>query len=223
MQLSFYSIALLLGILFATLYLMLGFNPKEYRKINFLVILIIFTELLSVFIWTNSEASIRGNSFLFNLLYVYIRPTAMLLLFSQLPFSCQLQKTVLPTTIGFIFVGVLISLYVQPINLKLQSYTYLIGHALVLSYSVTFFKDILKQSKFRDINLLSLPYFWMATLILFSYGERYIFFILTYYYPSIGDYGVGHVFIWVQFLAGIMYLSLGLSFFAPRVFKKYYT
>ncbi|WP_339924786.1 hypothetical protein [uncultured Cyclobacterium sp.] len=223
MQLSFYSIALLLGILFATLYLMLGFNPKEYRKINFLVILIIFTELLSVFIWTNSEASIRGNSFLFNLLYVYIRPTAMLLLFSQLPFSCQLQKTVLPTTIAFIFVGVLISLYVQPINLKLQSYTYLIGHALVLSYSVTFFKDILKQSKFRDVNLLSLPYFWMATLILFSYGERYIFFILTYYYPSIGDYGVGHVFIWVQFLAGIMYLSLGLSFFAPRVFKKYYT
>ncbi|EPR68651.1 hypothetical protein [Cyclobacterium qasimii] len=223
MQLSFYSIALLLGILFATLYLMLGFNPKEYRRINFLVLLILFTELLSVFIWSNSEASVAGNAYLFNLLYVYIRPTTMLLLFSQLPFSCQLQKTVLPATAGFIFVGILISLYLQPIDLNLQSYTYLIGHALVLSYSVIFFKDILKQSKFRDVNLLSLPYFWMASLILFSYGERYIFFILTYYYPSIGNYVVGHVFIWVQFLAGIMYLSLGLSFFAPRVFNKYYT
>lgn len=222
MQLSFYSIALILGILFATLYMMLGFNPKEYRKINFLVLLILFTELLSVIIWSNSEASAGGNALLFNLLYVYIRPTAMLLLFSQLPFSCQLQKTVLPAIGGFLIAGILICLYVQPINSSIQSYTYLIGHALVMSYSVVFFKDILKQSKFRDVNLLSLPYFWMASLILFSYGERYIFFILTYYYPSMGNYGVGHVFLWVQFLAGIMYLSLGLSFFAPRIFNKYY-
>ena len=223
MQLSFYSIALLLGILFATLYLVLGFNPKEYRKINFLVLFILFTELVSVAIWTNSNASVGENSFLFNLLYIYIRPTVMLLLFSQLPFSCHLQKTVLPAVGGFLVFGLLISLYFQPINESLQSYSYLLGHALVLSYSVIFFKDILKQSKFRDVNLLSLPYFWMASLILFSYGERYIFFILTHYYPSIGNYGVGHVFIWVQFLAGIMYLSLGLSFFAPRVFNKYYT
>jgi hypothetical protein len=147
----------------------------------------------------------------------------MLLLFSQLPFSCQLQKTVLPAISGFLIIGLLNSLYLQPINESLQSYTYLLGHGLVLSYSVIFFKDILKQSKFRDVNLLSLPYFWMASLILFSYGERYIFFILTYYYPSIGNYGVGHVFLWVQFLAGIMYLSLGLSFFAPRFFNRYYT
>ncbi|AKP50857.1 hypothetical protein [Cyclobacterium amurskyense] len=223
MQLSFYSIALLLGILFATLYLLLGFHPKEYRKINFLVLFILFTELLSVFIWTKSEANLVQDSYLFNLLYVYIRPTAMLLLFSQLPFSCQLQKTVLPAISGFLIIGLLNSLYLQPINESLQSYTYLLGHGLVLSYSVIFFKDILKQSKFRDVNLLSLPYFWMASLILFSYGERYIFFILTYYYPSIGNYGVGHVFLWVQFLAGIMYLSLGLSFFAPRFFNRYYT
>ncbi|WP_339902033.1 hypothetical protein [uncultured Cyclobacterium sp.] len=223
MQMSFYSIALILGILFATLYLFLGFHPKEYRKINFLVLFILFTELLSVIIWSNSSKGGSENLLLYNLLYVYVRPTAMLLLFSQLPFSCQLQKTVFPTIFGFLITGGLISTFLQPLGGAIQSYSYLLGHGLVLSYSVIFFKDILKQSKFRDINLLSLPYFWMASLILFSYGERYIFFILTYYYPSIGDYSMGHVFIWVQFLAGIMYLSLGLSFFAPRVFNRYYT
>lgn len=223
MQLSFYHIALLLGILSALLYLMLGFRAREYKKINFLVLFVLVTELLSVVIWGTTNSSIYENVLLFNILYVYIRPTVLLLLFSNIPFSCKLQRTVLPAILAFLFLGMVISIFFQSLMDTLQSYTYLIGHAIVLFYSIIFFKDILKQRKFRDINLLSLPYFWMAALILFSYGERYIFFIFTYYFPSIGSYGVGNVFLWVQFLAGIMYLSLGLSFFAPRVFNRYYT
>jgi len=222
MELSFYHIALLLGILSAVLYLMLGFQPGEYRKINFLVLFILITELLSVVIWSITKSSIYDNVLLFNILYVYIRPTVLLLLFSNLPYSCKLQRTVLPATMAFLFLGMVISIFFQPIMETLQSYAYLIGHAMVLFYSIIFFKDILKQSKFRDINLLSLPYFWMASLVLFSYGERYFFFIFTYYFPSVGSYGAGNVFILVQFVAGIMYLSLGLSFFAPRVFNRYY-
>jgi hypothetical protein len=223
MLLSFYPIALLLGILSAALYLTPGFQSEEYKKINFLVLFILVTELLSVAIWSITRSSLYENVFLFNILYVYIRPAALLLLFSKLPYSCKLQRTVLPVTVAFLFLGMVISIFFQPIGENLQSYTYLIGHAVVLFYSIIFFKDLLKQSKFRDINLLSLPYFWIASLILFSYGERYIFFIFTYYFPSAGSYGVGNVFLWVQFLAGIMYLCMGLSFFAPRVFNRHYT
>ncbi len=223
MQLSFYFIALILGILFSGIYLIIGSGQKEYKRINPLVLLILITGLLSEAIWNYTLASGKENCLLYNILYVYLRPAVMLLLYSQLPYSCHLQKKVLPTIAVFLLLGLVISLYFQSIFTNIQSYTYLIGHGLVLFYSLIFFKDILVQSKFKDTNLLSLPYFWMATLVLFSFGESYIFFILTYYFPNLGTYGMGHVFQWVQFFGGMMYLSFGLSFYAPLIFNRRYS
>ncbi|MBD3626851.1 hypothetical protein [Cyclobacterium sp.] len=223
MQLSFYFIALLLGILFSGIYLIIGSGQKEYKRINPLVLLILITGLLSEAIWNYTLATGKYNFLIYNILYVYLRPAVMLLLYSQLPYSCHLQKKVLPTIAGFLLLGLVISRFFQSIFTDIQSYTYLIGHGLVLFYSLIFFKDILVQSKFKDTNLLSLPYFWMATLVLFSFGESYIFFILTYYFPNLGTYGMGHVFQWVQFFGGMMYLSFGLSFYAPLIFNRRYS
>ncbi|WP_163380594.1 hypothetical protein [Cyclobacterium sp. SYSU L10401] len=223
MQLSFYLIAIILGTLFAGIYLLSQSGQKEYKRISSLVLLILITGLLSEAIWNYTVAYGKNNCLLYNILYLYLRPTAMLLLYSQLPYSCHLQKKVLPTIAGFLLLGLLNSLFLQSIFTDIQSYTYLIGHGLVLFYSLIFFKDILRQGQFKDTNLLSLPYFWMASLVLFSFGESYIFFILTYYFPSLGTYGMGHVFQWVQFFGGIMYLSFGLSFYAPMIFNRRYS
>lgn len=223
MLVSFYSIALLLGILLSLLHQLLGNQLKEYKKINALVLLILISELVSESLWNFNRATEKDAFLLYNVLYVYLRPTVMLLLFSHLPYSCQLQKKVLPTTSLFLLLGIINTLLFQPITAGIQSYSYLIGHGLVLFYSIIFFKDILHHNKYRDVNLLSLPYFWMASLILFSFGESYIFFILTHYLPLLGNYQMGHIFHWVQFFAGIMYLTLGLSFYAPLVFKKRYS
>lgn len=223
MQLSFYLIAIILGTLFAGIYLLSQSGQKEYKRINFLVLLILITGLLSEAIWNYTLASGNNNCLLYNILYLYLRPTVMLFLYSQLPYSCHLQKKVLPSIAGFLSIGLFISVFFQSIFTDIQSYTYLIGHGLVLFYSLIFFKDILRQGQFKDTNLLSLPYFWMASLVLFSFGESYIFFILTYYFPSLGTYGMGHVFQWVQFFGGMMYLSFGLSFYAPMVFNRRYS
>lgn len=223
MQLSFYFIALLLGILLSGIYLIIGSGQKEYKRINPLVLLILITGLLSEAIWNHTLASGRENCLLYNILYIYLRPAVMLLLYSQLPYSCHLQKKVLPTMGVFLLLGLIISVFFQSIFTDIQSYTYLLGHGLVLFYSLIFFKDILRQSQFKDTNLLSLPYFWMATLVLFSFGESYIFFILTYYFPNLGTYGMGHVSQWVQFFGGLMYLSFGLSFYAPLIFNRRYS
>ncbi|WP_162416609.1 hypothetical protein [Cyclobacterium roseum] len=223
MPVSFYSIALLLGILLSSLYLLFGKELKEYKKINALVLLILISELLSESVWNFTRSSGKDSFLLYNVLFVYLRPTVTLLLFSHLPYSCHLQRKVVPSMGVFLFFGMLNALFFQSILSGIQSYSFLVGHAMVLFYSIIFFKDILHQSKYRDVNLLSLPYFWMASLILFSFGESYIFFILTHYLPSLGDYQMGHIFHWVQFFAGIMYLTLGLSFYAPLVFKRRYS
>jgi len=221
MLVSFYCIALLVGIVSSGTYLAFGNNLKEYKRTTSLVLLILITGLLSESIWKYSGSS--DSFLLFNALYVYLKPTLMLLLFSQLPYSCQLQKKVLPTLLAFLLLGVPISVFFQSPFTGIQSYAYLLGHGLVLFYSIIFFKDLLQQSRYKDVNLLSLPYFWMASLVLFSFGESYIFFILTYYIPSFGSYGMGQVFQWVQFFGAIMYLTLGLSFYAPLIFNRRYS
>ncbi|SHM34419.1 hypothetical protein SAMN04488057_101143 [Cyclobacterium lianum] len=223
MVLSFYFIALLLGTLFAVIYLLSGNGQNQYKSINLLVLLILITGLLTETIWNYTRSAGMENCLLYNILYIYLRPSVMLLLYSQLPYSCELQKKILPSMAAFLGSGLIISLFFQSIFTNIQSYSYLIGHGLVLFYSLIFFKDILKQSQFRETNLLSIPYFWIATLVLFSFGEGYIFFILTYYFPSLGDYGMGPVFQWVQFFSGLMYLSFGLSLYAPMVFKRRYS
>ncbi|MDN3687684.1 hypothetical protein [Cyclobacterium jeungdonense] len=223
MPVSFYSIALVLGIVLSAVYLLFGDELKEYKKINSLVLLILMSELLSESIWTLNSASGKDSFLLYNILYVYLRPTVMLLLFSHLQYSCHLQRKVLPTMGVFLLLGILNSLFFQSILADIQSYSFLIGHGMVLFYCIIFFKDILHQNRYRDVNLLSLPYFWMASLILFSFGESYIFFILTYYLPSLGNYSMGHIFHWVQSFGGIMYLTLGLSFYAPLIFKRRYS
>jgi hypothetical protein len=221
MLVSFYCIALLVGIFSTGAYLVFGNTPKEYTRAMMLVLLILITGLLTESVW---EARGSSDSFLlFNALYVYLRPTFMLLLFSQLPYSCQLQKKVVPTMLVFLILGGTISVFLQSPFTGIQSYAYLLGHGLVLFYSIIFFKDLLAQSRYKDTNLLSLPYFWIASLVLFSFGESYILFILAHYFPSLGSYGRGQVFQWVQFFGAIMYLSLGLSFYAPLVFKRRYS
>ncbi|MEX0882205.1 MAG: hypothetical protein WDZ72_01905 [Cyclobacteriaceae bacterium] len=197
-------------------------KTSEYKRINVVVFLVLMASLLTEYLWEYTRLEGRYSYLWYNLLYVYLKPILMLLLFTQLPFSCGLEKKVLPTLVIFMAIGVFISLYLQSIFADIQSYTYLIGHGLVLFYSIIFFKDILTHRQYREINLLSLPYFWIAALVLFSFGEEYIFFILTYYFPSLGSINMGHVFQWVRFFSAVMYLSMGMSFYAPFVFRKNY-
>jgi hypothetical protein len=220
---SFYHIALLLGAIFSGSYFFLNRSYPEYRKVNAIVFIILLVAILSEIFWHLMPKTVDSKYVHYNLLFVYLKILVMLGLFHQLPFSCQLQKRVLPTTAVFLVVGVIISLFVQPLETGVQSYTYLVGHGLILFFCIIFFKDILKQNRYQEVNLLSLPYFWIASWILFSFGESYIFFILSYSFPEIGNYGVGQAVHWVQFFAGLMYLSLGLAFYAPFIFSKNYS
>lgn len=223
MHLSIYFIALFLGFVSSVAYLLFNGRGAAYGKVNLMVLVIIGTGLVSETLWEFALVDKDGNSLFYNLLYVYLGPLLMLVLFTQIPFTCELERKVWPTILAFLLAGLVISFFFQPISDGIQSYTYLIGHGLVLFFSIIFFKDILKQNQFKDVNLLSLPYFWIAALLLFSFGESYIFFILTYYFPVIGTYSMGHVFHWVRFFSGLMYLFFGLSFYAPFVFRKTYS
>lgn len=223
MQWSFYHIALLLGVVFSGGYFFLSRSNPEYRKVNAIVFVILLTVILSETFWEIALHSDSNTFLYYNILFVYLKTIVTLVLFHQLPFSCQLQRKVLPTIAVFVVLGVLNSLFGQPLDADVQSYSYLIGHGMILFYCIIFFKDILKQNRYQEVNLLSLPYFWIATLILFYFGESYIFFILSYYFPVIGNFRMGHLVQWVQIFAGIMYLSFGLSFYAPFFFRKKYS
>jgi hypothetical protein len=222
MQLSTYHISLLLGILFSGLYFFFRNDNKEYQRVHIIVFVILLTTIFSESIWQMAQNSGMDNEVLYNLLFVYLKIVVILVLFYHLPFSCQIQNKILLALILFIVAGIFISVFLQPISAETQTYTYLFGYSIILLLSLIFFKDIIRQSRYKDTNLLSLPYFWIATLVFFYFGESFVFFFFTFFFSPLETASSGYIHFFVQFFAGLMYLIFGLSFFAPYVFNKKY-
>lgn len=220
MHWSIFHICLLAGLISSAVYFWFNRSNSEYRRIHKIVFAILLVTFLSEGLWNYLGGSSNDTFLLYNLLFVYLRVGAMMILFYFLPFSCAIQDKVLLSLGVFLGIGLANSLLFQPISEMIQSYTQLFGNGLVLFFSLIFFKDIIRQSRFKDINLLSLPYFWIATVALFSYGESFIFyFFSSLFFPSQLN-NLGFIKLFVQFFAGLMFLIFGLAFYAPRFFAK---
>ncbi|WP_158855995.1 hypothetical protein [Lunatibacter salilacus] len=145
----------------------------------------------------------------------------MLTLIYFLPFSCAIQNKIILSITIFLVAGLVNSLWIQPVDTGIQSYTQMFGNSIILLFSLIFFKDIFRQNRFKNTNLLSLPYFWIATFILFSFGESFIFYFFSTIFFPVHLNNLGFVQMFVQFFAGLMFLVFGVAFYIPKVFKKY--
>ena len=144
----------------------------------------------------------------------------MLTLIYFLPFSCTTQNKVLLPLCVFLTAGLVNSLWIQPLGMGIQSYSQMVGTGIILLFSLIFFKDIIRQSRFKDTNLLSLPYFWMARFILFSFGESFLFYFFSTLFFPVQLNNLGFIQLFVQFFAGLMFLVFGVAFYTPLGFEK---
>ncbi|EON78873.1 hypothetical protein ADIS_0770 [Lunatimonas lonarensis] len=170
--------------------------------------------------WKIATETQLDGFLLYNLLFVHQKIVLMLVFFYFLPFSCQIQDKIAASLLVYLGVALLNSLFLQPMEGMIQSYSQMFGNGMVLVFSLIFFKDIIRQSKFKEDNLLSLPYFWIATFVLFSFGESFIFYFFSSLFFPRNLYDLGFIQVFVQFFAGIMFLVFGIAFYIPNYLRS---
>lgn len=195
-------------------------SKQEYTRIHQVVFGVLVVTVVSEIIWQSTKTGTSDSIVLYNILFIYLRVALMLILIYFLPFSCKTQNKILLAMGLFFAHGLINSIWIQPIDLGIQSYSQMFGNGIILLFSLIFFKDIIKQSRFKDKNLLSLPYFWIATFILFSFGESFIFYFFSTLFFPFQLNNLGFIQMFVQFFAGLMFLVFGLAFYIPKIFKK---
>ncbi|HSI76222.1 MAG TPA: hypothetical protein VK957_10010 [Lunatimonas sp.] len=220
MHWSIFHFCLFLGLILSASYFSVKKSKQEYTLIHQVVFAVLLTTVASEIIWQSAMASISESFLLYNVLFVYLRIALMLTLIYFLPFSCAIQNKIILSVAIFLVAGFINSIWIQPLETGIQSYTQMFGNSIILLFSLIFFKDIFRQNRFKNTNLLSLPYFWIATFILFSYGESFIFYFFSTIFFPVHLNNLGFVQMFVQFFAGLMFLVFGVAFYIPEVFKK---
>nr|MBI1232733.1 hypothetical protein [Cytophagales bacterium] len=220
MQWSIFHLCLVLGLFFSASFFGVKEPHREYTLIHRVVFYVLLGTLVSEIIWEAYQYSPKDSIILYNLLFTYLRITLMLILIYCLPYSCQIQNKVMLSLWLFLGFGVVNSIWMQNITTSIQSYSQMLGNGIILLFALIFFKDIIRQNKFRDKNLLSLPYFWIATFMLFSFGETFIFYLFSTLFFPVQLTNLGFIQMFVKFFAGLMFLVFGIAFYIPLVFEK---
>jgi hypothetical protein len=220
MQGNLFQICLFFGLLFSTIHFFLGEPKDEYRRTHRIAFIVLMVTFLAEIGWKIAVEMQLDGFPLYNLLFVHQRIVLMLVFFYFLPFSCQIQDKIAASLLVYLGFTFLNSLFLQPMEGMIQSYSQMFGNGLVLVFSLIFFKDIVRQSKFKEDNLLSLPYFWIATFVLFSFGESFIFYFLSSLFFPRNLYDLGFIQLFVQFFAGIMFLVFGIAFYIPNYLRS---
>jgi len=124
----------------------------------------------------------------------------------------------------FLGAGIVNSLFFQPIVSVFQNYSLILGSFLIIIFSICFYFNVFKREDYMEVNLLSLPYFWIVTMLFFYYASTFLMFASwAFIYPMSSDFvePLGRL---NRLLAAVSYLVMGLAFYAPKVFTgKYFT
>jgi len=163
-----------------------------------------------------------NNSLFYNLLFVYLE-TCLLLYFFYLIFrEDRIKKRIIVTLGGYVAFGLVNSSFFQPIGEEFHNYSYAFGSLALIFFAITFFLRVFDLRKYGDRNLLSVPYFWIVTVILFFYSATFFYFTPLRLLYDIERSMIAPLNFIIQALAGLMYLVFGLAFYAPRLFKEKY-
>ena len=217
-----YIFFIFLSLIFSLLYLVVKNRNQDYKKTHCLISIFILVGLTIEVIGELTSRYGMNNSLYYNLLFVYGQ-TALFMYFSYLiSENIRLKKRILILFIFFVCFGLIYSLFFQSIHLAFHNYSYAIGSLILITLAISFFLDIFNLNKYEDTNLLAIPYFWIVTVILFFYSATFFYFTPLRILYEIEVTLIEPVHLVIRFLAGLMYMVLGLAFYAPFLFKEKY-
>jgi hypothetical protein len=161
-----------------------------------------------------------NNSLLYKIGWVYVESLLLIFYFYSLEQSNSVKNGIRWISVLLFLWGILNSIFIQDITNTFQYFSFLPFALFIISLTMYFLYKILNLKIYADKNLIQIPHFWIICAILFFYIEAVVLFGTYQFYPSIVIEHVSLFFSFNRFLAGLMYLTFGLSFFIPLFINR---
>lgn len=192
-------------------------NPyKKQHRCSF-IILAAIAVLESFGTYTSSNGI--NNVWAFNIVFVYVETLLFLYFFTLVFNDPKFFKIIILLSAVFLLWGIVNTLWIQTFDL-LQTYSFILGSSLIIGCSIYFFYQIFHGNLFQNQNLLSMPSFWIVTFMLFFYACSFLFFASARMMDD-GNFGLLiKIYNMIKILGVLMYLVMGMAFYAPYIFGK---
>ncbi|SIS51903.1 hypothetical protein [Belliella pelovolcani] len=218
MSADFYLISIGLGLFASLIYW--GIKNKPQIKSHGIILLILLLVFGMESAGSYTAARRINNTLLYNIGWVYLESLLLILYFYSLEQSHQLKTGIRWMTVLIFLWGILNSFLYQDMTNTFQYFSFLPFALFIIGLTGLFLYRILNLKLYPDKNLVQIPHFWITCSILFFYVEAIVLFGTYQFYPSVVVAHVDIFFSFNRFLAGLMYLTFGLSFFIPLFINK---
>lgn len=219
---NIYLFCIFLGLAAAALFFRMRPSTPVYRfSHTYLLFYILFVFTYEIYAISLVNQG-RPNVFVYNICFVWIGTVAVLWYLGTILESRKVKKYISYFIVGFLCWALVNSLFFQSITERIQNYTYFLASLGISYFCIYFLLQVFNFQKYRNVTIVSLPYFWQVSAFLIFYTTSVIYFISQ---TIIWDFDLRLI----NFLgsinrifAALMYLLLGLSFYAPLTFGKAY-
>lgn len=195
---------------------------KNYKKDKTQKVILAILGLVFAMEFIGFYTSSKGvnNTLIYNIGWVYVESLLLLLYFFKIERNSNLKTNLKYITYVILIWGFFNSVFFQSISSTFQFFSFLPFSILIIFLCIRFLIKVWNFEIFSNDMLIGLPHLWIVVGMLFFYIEVTIYFgmfqfFLKQVYESINILGALN-----RFMAGLMYLFFGLSYFIPVFINK---
>ncbi|SMD42707.1 hypothetical protein SAMN00777080_1269 [Aquiflexum balticum DSM 16537] len=214
--LTWYHVLIIIGMLVSIPYFYLA--KGENRKKHLVIFLILLCTSITEVRARQLQLLKINNTLVVNTGYIIIGISLIFLFFYFI-----LNQSKKPLYLWVVYMAWIIinSIYFQTITTTFQNYSWALASLLIIGMCLYFFYSIFSKNQFENINLIAVPEFWVVSFLMFFYASSFLYFIsFTFYYDKMDIELYMQLNFLIKIMGSIMYLVMGLAFYAPYIFRN---
>jgi len=213
-----YTILIILGMLSSIpcFFLNTDQNKKKHLIIFLILVLITIVEL-----WGRHKALLgQNNSLIYNVGYILMGLSLKLYFFFYVFKEKKEKRFVLTLLTAYLSWCIINFLFFQPHRI-FHHYSFAFGSLIIIGFCFYFFYGIFFKNWYLDRNLLAVSEFWVISFLMFFYSASFLHFIsFKFYIEKMNIDLFRQLSFLVKILGNMMYVVMGLAFYAPLLFKE---
>jgi hypothetical protein len=213
-----YNILITIGMLFSIPYFFIG--DKQYKKMHLVIFIILVIISIVEISGKYRQLLSQNNTIIYNVGYIMMGLSLKLYFFS-LVFEGKNDKRMATYLLTAFILWVTVNfLFFQPFQV-FHHYSLAFGSFIIIGLSLYYFYGIFFKNWYLNKNLLAVPEFWIVSFLMFFYACSFLYFVsFNFFYEQVDIALYIQLNFLIKILGSIMYLILGLAFYAPYIFRK---
>lgn len=212
---SIYLLSIFLGLAGGLFYTLSSKRTGKKSKTQLLILgLILFVALFESYAIYLVETG-KPNVFVYNICFFYLETFLLLGYLYAIHPSKKIRLSILYFSVFYFIWGIINSLFIQDIWLTLHNYSFLMASLSILIFCLAFIFGITKNNTYVERPLWSIPHFWNTSVLLIFYSSVFLYFLSANFLTKADPTLLAVIGSFNRFVAGMMYIVLGFSYFAP--------